>query len=122
MLQFVVEFLLEILVELILVPFRLLLHWIVRRLGGCSPQYSLIWKYACRFFMLLAVGIFCGAIFGIIAKVIGPFTMFWMFVGSIVLFLVAGSASDAVVWEPPDLKASLDPPRKHTEDSLNSQQ
>ncbi len=98
----------ELFLELIIAPFRMLLHWIVRSLGGSNPQYYLIWKYACRFFMLLAVVIFFGAIFGIITQLIGPFTMFWMLVGSPVLLMVASSASDAVVWKPPDMKTPLE--------------
>jgi len=102
------DHLFEVLVELIIEPFRLLLHWIVRSLGGSNPRYYFAWKYACRFFMLLSVVIFCGAVIGIITELIGPFTMFWMFVSSIVMFLVAANASDAVVWEPPSLKAALE--------------
>ena len=99
----------DILLEIIIIPFRMLLHGIVRSLGGSNPRYFLIWKYGCRFFMLLAVVIFFGAIVGIITQLIGPFTMFWMLVGSPVLLMVASSASDAVVWEPPKLKAPLEP-------------
>lgn len=97
----------EILLEIIIIPFRMLLHWIVRSLGGTNPRYYLIWKYGCRFFMGLAGFIFFGAIVGIIMQLIGPFTMFWMLVGSPVMLTVASSASDAVVWKPPDMKAPL---------------
>jgi len=98
----------DILLELIIAPFRMLLHRMVRSLGGSNPRYYPIWKNACRFFMLLAVVIFLGAIVGIITQFIGPFTMFWMFAGSFVMLMVASSVSDAVVWEPPNLKLPLE--------------
>jgi hypothetical protein len=94
--DFLFEAVLEIFGEFASEPFRLFIHWIVRSLGGHNPRYFRVWALLCRVIIWSAVLMFFGTIGSIIEGFIGPYTMLWLFIASITIFLVGLCALSAV--------------------------
>jgi hypothetical protein len=96
MLDFLIEGFIESFAEILFEPFRLLIHWIVRSLGGNHPRYFRVWAWLCRIIIWLSVLLFFGTIGSIIYSFIGPITMLWLFLASFVVFVIGTSALNAV--------------------------